>query len=97
MTILESETGLASDSASDNEGYDDVNLMDHMIMDFPQSGTTGGNKGDDSLMVQYRYGKCGSVAETVAYDLVLEVAMKAQHFQHRNLLIHGLPTYRNRV
>ncbi|KAA8546741.1 hypothetical protein F0562_003170 [Nyssa sinensis] len=33
--------------------------------------------------------KCGSVAETVAYDLVLEVAMKIQHFQQRNLLLHG--------
>ncbi|KAF5456023.1 hypothetical protein F2P56_025539 [Juglans regia] len=33
--------------------------------------------------------KCGSVAETVAYDLVLEVAMKVQHFQQRNLLLHG--------
>lgn len=33
--------------------------------------------------------KCGSVAETVAYDMVLEVAMKVQHFQQRNLLLHG--------
>lgn len=33
--------------------------------------------------------KCGSVAETVAYDLVLEVAMKVQHFQQRSLLLHG--------
>lgn len=33
--------------------------------------------------------KCGSVAETVAYDLALEVAMKVQHFQQRNLLLHG--------
>ncbi|KAJ6829490.1 uncharacterized protein M6B38_357610 [Iris pallida] len=33
--------------------------------------------------------KCGSVAETVAYDLVLEVAMKVQHFRERNLLLHG--------
>lgn len=33
--------------------------------------------------------KCGSVAETVAYDLVLEVAMKVQHFQQRNLMLHG--------
>ncbi|KAK9284724.1 hypothetical protein L1049_023901 [Liquidambar formosana] len=32
--------------------------------------------------------KYGSVAETVAYDLVLEVAMKVQHFQQRNLLLH---------
>ncbi|CAA6658860.1 unnamed protein product [Spirodela intermedia] len=33
--------------------------------------------------------KCGSVAETMAYDVVLEVAMKVQHFQQRNLLLHG--------
>ncbi|PIA46481.1 hypothetical protein AQUCO_01500196v1 [Aquilegia coerulea] len=33
--------------------------------------------------------KFGSVAETVAYDFVLEVAMKVQHFQQRNLLLHG--------
>ncbi|CAI9116173.1 OLC1v1017257C1 [Oldenlandia corymbosa var. corymbosa] len=33
--------------------------------------------------------KCGSVAETVAYDLVLEVAMKIQHFRQRNLVLHG--------
>ncbi|KAK3030728.1 hypothetical protein RJ639_036532, partial [Escallonia herrerae] len=33
--------------------------------------------------------KCGSVAETVAYDLVLEVAMKVLHFQQRNLSLHG--------
>lgn len=33
--------------------------------------------------------KCGSIAETVAYDLVLEVGMKIQHFQQRNLLLHN--------
>ncbi|KAK3155350.1 hypothetical protein QOZ80_2BG0202080 [Eleusine coracana subsp. coracana] len=33
--------------------------------------------------------KYGSVAETVAYDIVLEVAMKAQHIQQRNLVLHG--------
>ncbi|VVB09773.1 unnamed protein product [Arabis nemorensis] len=33
--------------------------------------------------------KCGLVAETSAYDLVLEVAMKAERFQHRKLLIKG--------
>ncbi|XP_078429702.1 pesticidal crystal cry8Ba protein [Wolffia australiana] len=33
--------------------------------------------------------KCGSVAETMAYDVVLEVAMKVQQFQQRNLLLHG--------
>ncbi|XP_071692886.1 uncharacterized protein [Rutidosis leptorrhynchoides] len=33
--------------------------------------------------------KCGSVAETVAYDIVLEVAMKVQNFQQRKLLLNG--------
>lgn len=52
MTVLESETGSFSDSASDNERYDDDNLMGLRIMDFSQSGTADGNKGDNSLMVQ---------------------------------------------
>ncbi|XP_022768426.1 uncharacterized protein LOC111312441 isoform X2 [Durio zibethinus] len=39
---------------------------------------------DDNSHLKY-----GSVAETVAYDLVLEVAMKVQHFQQRNLQLHG--------
>ena len=29
------------------------------------------------------------MAETVAYDLALEVAMKIEHFQQRNLVLHG--------
>ncbi|KAH0455216.1 hypothetical protein IEQ34_015248 [Dendrobium chrysotoxum] len=33
--------------------------------------------------------KCVSVAETVAYDILLEVAMKVQNIQQRNLLLHG--------
>lgn len=33
--------------------------------------------------------QCGPVAETVAYDSVLEAAMKVQQFQQRNLLLHG--------
>ncbi|OAY66910.1 hypothetical protein ACMD2_14233, partial [Ananas comosus] len=33
--------------------------------------------------------KCGSVAETVAYDIVLEAAMKSQNIQERNLVLHG--------
>ncbi|XP_074308502.1 uncharacterized protein LOC141643306 isoform X1 [Silene latifolia] len=39
---------------------------------------------DDNSQLKY-----GIVAETVAYDLVLETAMKAQNFQQRNLLLHG--------
>ncbi|KAK4747499.1 hypothetical protein SAY87_014085 [Trapa incisa] len=34
------------------------------------------------------YSKYGTVAETVAYDLALEVAMKVQKFQQRNLSLH---------
>ncbi|XP_056846428.1 uncharacterized protein LOC108835716 isoform X2 [Raphanus sativus] len=33
--------------------------------------------------------KCGLVAETSAYDLVLEVAMQAEQFQRQNLVIKG--------
>ncbi|KAF6138860.1 hypothetical protein GIB67_018591 [Kingdonia uniflora] len=33
--------------------------------------------------------KCGPVAETVAYDLLLEVAMKVQQFQQRKLILDG--------
>ncbi|KAI3751766.1 hypothetical protein L2E82_22857 [Cichorium intybus] len=32
--------------------------------------------------------KCGSIAETMAYDFAMEVAMKQQNFQQRNLLFH---------
>ncbi|KAF5765638.1 hypothetical protein HanRHA438_Chr15g0718351 [Helianthus annuus] len=32
--------------------------------------------------------KCGSIAETMAYDFALEVAMKEQNFRQRNLLLH---------
>ncbi|GJS28561.1 hypothetical protein Tco_0489181 [Tanacetum coccineum] len=33
--------------------------------------------------------KCGIVAETIAYDSVLEAAMKAQNFKQKNLLLRG--------
>lgn len=33
--------------------------------------------------------QCGLVAETVAYDILLEVAMKTSNFQQRNLLLEG--------
>ncbi|KVI06799.1 hypothetical protein Ccrd_014846 [Cynara cardunculus var. scolymus] len=32
--------------------------------------------------------QCGSIAETMAYDLAMEVAMKEQNFQQRNLLLN---------
>ncbi|KAK6933762.1 RNA recognition motif domain [Dillenia turbinata] len=54
-SMVESGTGLASDSASDNEGYDDVNI--HRVTDGSQMESPGGNKGDDSLTVQYSVAK----------------------------------------
>lgn len=39
---------------------------------------------DDHCCVQ-----CGFVAETVAYDMVLEVALKVQNFHQKSLLLHG--------
>ncbi|GFZ00448.1 RNA binding (RRM/RBD/RNP motifs) family protein [Actinidia rufa] len=55
--MLETNTGMPSDSASDNEGYDGVNVTGHRIMDASQTGISGGNDGEDSLMVQYRVAK----------------------------------------
>ncbi|XWS77428.1 hypothetical protein CRYUN_Cryun01aG0260900 [Craigia yunnanensis] len=57
ITALESETGLTSDSLSDNEGYDDVNVVGHGVMDVSQTGASSGNKDDSSLMVQYSVAK----------------------------------------
>ncbi|ERN19071.1 uncharacterized protein LOC18447445 isoform X1 [Amborella trichopoda] len=34
--------------------------------------------------------KCGTVVETLAYDLVLEAAMRSQYFHSRNLRLHGV-------
>lgn len=56
-TMLESETGLPSDSVSDNEGFDDVNVMGRRVADVSLTGTSGGNKGENSLMVQYSVAK----------------------------------------
>ncbi|XP_022756766.1 uncharacterized protein LOC111304482 isoform X2 [Durio zibethinus] len=57
VTALESETGLASDFLSDNEVYDDVNAVGHGVMDVSHTGTSPGNKGDNSLMVKYSVAK----------------------------------------
>ncbi|KAJ1388636.1 RNA-binding domain superfamily [Sesbania bispinosa] len=54
---LEDETGFPSGSTSDNEGFDDVNVMGHRVSRFSQSGSSGGNRGDDSLMVHYSIAK----------------------------------------
>ncbi|KAL4309464.1 hypothetical protein GQ457_01G050210 [Hibiscus cannabinus] len=57
ITALESVAGLASESLSDNEWYDDVDVVGHGVMDVSPTGTSSGNKGDNSLMVQYNVAK----------------------------------------
>ncbi|XP_061348737.1 nucleolin 2 isoform X2 [Gastrolobium bilobum] len=56
MTMLEHETGFPSDSTSDNEGFDDVNVMGHRMTRASQFGSSVGNR-DDSLMVDYSVAK----------------------------------------
>ncbi|XWS45705.1 hypothetical protein CRYUN_Cryun14cG0002500 [Craigia yunnanensis] len=72
LTALESETGLASDSLSDHEGYDDVNVIGHGVMDVSRTGTSSGNKGDNSLMVPY------SVAKD---DEIMQITRNRDHNQ----------------
>ena len=50
MTILGND---ASDSTSEHERYDDVNAMCRNGIDVSQPGTSGGNKGEDLVMVDY--------------------------------------------
>ncbi|XP_024026773.1 RNA-binding protein 34, partial [Morus notabilis] len=57
MAMLENVTGLASDSTSENEGYDDVNVLGHSVRDVSQPGTSGGNHGDNEMMVEYSVAK----------------------------------------
>ncbi|KAJ4979759.1 hypothetical protein NE237_010539 [Protea cynaroides] len=57
MAILDGEKVLASDSASDNDGYEDISVNGHGVTDASQTGTSGGNKEGDSLTVQYSVAK----------------------------------------
>lgn len=50
--MLDQDTGLASDSASDNDGYDEADITRSRVVNaFPIA--SSGEKDDDSLMVQY--------------------------------------------
>ena len=53
MNMTEHEAGLTSDLMSDDEGYDDTNVVDHRVMDVSQTGTSYGSEGEDSLMSKY--------------------------------------------
>lgn len=57
MSTFQHETAFLSDSTSDDEGFDDVNVMGHRVSRASQLGSSGGNRGDDSLMVHYSVAK----------------------------------------
>ncbi|MED6222398.1 hypothetical protein PIB30_118665 [Stylosanthes scabra] len=59
-TMVEHETGFPYDSISDNEGFGDVNVMDHRVTGASR------NRVNDSLMLQY------SVAKNAEDDLHLK-------------------------
>ncbi|RDX66594.1 Polyadenylate-binding protein 2, partial [Mucuna pruriens] len=56
-TMMGHETGYPSDSNSDNEGFDDINVMDRRMSGASQIRPSVGNRGNDSLMVQYSVAK----------------------------------------
>ncbi|KAH1211125.1 Polyadenylate-binding protein 2 [Glycine max] len=56
-TMAGHETGYPSDSNSDNEGFNDINVMDHRVSGASQISPSVGNRGNDSLMVQYSVAK----------------------------------------
>eukprot|EP00258_Populus_trichocarpa_P048254 XP_024464273.1 uncharacterized protein LOC7482274 isoform X3 [Populus trichocarpa] len=64
MNMMEHEAGLTSDLMSDNEGYDDANVVDHRVMDVSHTGTSYGSKGEDALMSKYNLAKDQSAANT---------------------------------
>lgn len=56
MAMLDQGTGVTSDSASDNDGYDAVGIIGHSVIDASQTASYG-NKDENSLMVQYSVAK----------------------------------------
>lgn len=56
-TMMEHESGFPSDSTSDNEGFHDVNAMGRRMTGTSQISSSVGNRGNDSLMVQYSVAK----------------------------------------
>lgn len=57
MDLFGTETGLAFNSLSDDEHYNDVNIMDHSVTDVPRSVLSRGNKSEDPVVRQYSVAK----------------------------------------
>lgn len=81
--VLAQVASIAEDSVDKLRWWSIYREPEHELVGKLQLYINYSTSSDDSNL------KCGSVAETVAYDLVLEVAMKVQHFQQRNLLLYG--------
>ncbi|KAF7836021.1 Embryonic polyadenylate-binding protein 2 [Senna tora] len=70
---LEHEGAFASDSTSDNEGYDDVNVMGRTVIGASEIGFSSGNRRDNSL-VQYNVAKNADTSVPVKPNRVQEQA-----------------------
>ncbi|KAF5736426.1 hypothetical protein HS088_TW14G00568 [Tripterygium wilfordii] len=72
-TMMQSETGLPSDSMSKNDGYDEVNVMGRRVTDVPHTDTSGENRAGGSIILQHGVAKSDNMriaykdhAQTVA-------------------------------
>ncbi|KAG4954837.1 hypothetical protein JHK87_040431 [Glycine soja] len=82
--VLVQVAAIADDPADKLRWWPIYREPDHELVGKLQLYINYSTSADDNSHLKY-----GSVAETVAYDLVMEVAMKIQGFQQRNLLLQG--------
>lgn len=82
--VLVQVATIADDPADKLRWWPIYREPDHELVGKLQLYINYSTSADDNSHLKY-----GSVAETVAYDLVMEVAMKVQGFQQRNLLLQG--------
>ncbi|KAJ0095083.1 hypothetical protein Patl1_17233 [Pistacia atlantica] len=83
MRMIESDNGLSFDSVTDDEGYDDVNHMGHQVTDVSQSGPSGGNKGEDSLMLQYGVAKNADDLMQIPWNKDHDQSVSAVNASHK--------------
>ncbi|KAL6561004.1 hypothetical protein OROGR_003794 [Orobanche gracilis] len=83
MTTMEHETGFPSDPTSDNEGLDVVDAMGHRVTGASQVRSSGGNRGDDSLMVQYSVAKNASDSMRLKLNREQEQPSAAPNASHK--------------
>ncbi|XP_038883502.1 uncharacterized protein LOC120074448 isoform X3 [Benincasa hispida] len=82
--VIVQVAAIADDSDEKTQWWPVYREPEHELVGRIQLHTSYSTSPDDNNSL-----KCGVVAETVAYDILLEVAMKVSHFQQRNLLLEG--------